>query len=427
MDMPITATSRFAIGQPVSRKEDPVLLRGEGRYSDDLSLPGQAYAVVVRSRHAHGVLNGIDTAEAKAMPGVLGVFTAHDLTAAGIGPMQAQPGKHRDGSASPKPHQMALATSHVRYVGDPVALVVAETREAAKDAAEAVLLDVEPLPAITTARAAVAPGAPVLHAEAPGNVALDFHFGDTAAVDAAFARAAHVTRLGLRNSRIVVATMEPRSALAAVEDGRLVLRVGCQGPFGLRNTVALVMNVPPAQVRVLTGNVGGSFGMKAGVYPEYIAILHAARALGRPVKWTDARSDSFLSDSHGRDHDFTGELALDADGKFLAVRITGFGNIGAYLSNATMLPQTMNTVKNVIGVYTTPLVEVSSRQHVHQHHTRRRLSRRRAAGGQLLHGAPGRHGGPRNGHRPRGAAPPQPHPARPDAVSRTLHHGLRQR
>ena len=361
MDMPINATSRFAIGQPVSRKEDPVLLRGEGRYSDDLSLPGQAYAVVVRSRHAHGVLRGIDTTEAKAMPGVLGVYTAEDLSAAGIGPMQASSGKNRDGSATPKPHQMALASGRVRYVGDPVAVVVAETRDAAKDAAEAVMLDVEPLPAVTTAREAVAPGAPLLHAEAPANVALDFHFGDEAAVAAAFARAAHVTRLGLRNSRIVVATMEPRSALAAVEDGRLVLRVGCQGPFGMRTTLASVMKVPPAQVRVLTGNVGGSFGMKASVYPEYIAILHAARALGRPVKWTDARSDSFLSDSHGRDHDFTGELALDADGTFLAVRMTGFGNIGAYLSNSTMLPQTMNTVKNVIGVYATPLLEVSSR------------------------------------------------------------------
>ena len=361
MDMQVDTNTRFAIGQPVSRKEDPVLLRGEGRYSDDLALPGQAYATVVRSRHAHGVLRRVDTAEARALPGVLGIFTAADLAAAGIGAMQATVGKHRDGSATPKPHQMPLAQDRVRYVGDPVALVVAETREQARDAADAVFLDVDPLPAVTDAREAAAPGAPVLHDEAAGNVALDFHFGDAAAVAAAFAGAAHVTRLDLRNSRIVVAAMEPRSALAAVEDGRLVLRVGCQGVFGLRNTVATVMNVPATEVRVLTGNVGGSFGMKAGVYPEYIAVLHAARTLGRPVKWTDARSDSFLSDSHGRDHDMTGELALDKDGRFLAVRMTGFGNVGAYLSNATTLPQTMNTVKNVIGVYATPLVEVSSR------------------------------------------------------------------
>ena len=361
MDMPIDATTRFAIGQPVSRKEDPVLLRGEGRYSDDLSLPGQAYGVIVRSRYAHGTLRGIDASAALAMPGVLAVITAADLQAAGIGPMQAAAGKHRDGSPMPKPHQMALAHGRVRYVGDPVAVVVAETRELAKDAAEAVMLDIDPLPAVTDARAAAAPDAPILHDEAPGNLVLDFHYGDTAAVDAAFARAAHITRLDLRNSRIVVAAMEPRSALAAVEDGRLVLRVGCQGVFGLRNTIASIMQVPHEQVRVLTGNVGGSFGMKAGVYPEYIALLHAARTLGRPVKWTDARSDSFLSDSHGRDHDFSGELALDAEGTFLAVRLTGYGNVGAYLSNATTLPSTMNTVKNVIGVYATPLVEVSSR------------------------------------------------------------------
>ncbi len=360
MDMPIDAAARFAIGQPVSRKEDPVLLRGEGRYSDDVSLPGQVYGVVVRSRYAHGELLGVDAAAALALPGVLAVVTADDLEAAGVGPMQAAGGKHRDGSAMPKPHQTPLARGRVRYVGDPVALVVAETREAAKDAAEAVLLDINPLPAVTDARAAAAGSAPQIHDEAPGNLVLDFHYGDTAAVDAAIARAAHVTRLDLRNSRIVVAAMEPRSALAAVEEGRLVLRVGCQGVFGLRNTIASVMNVPADQIRVLTGNVGGSFGMKAGVYPEYIALLHAARMLGRPVKWTDARSDSFLSDSHGRDHDFAGELALAADGTFLAVRLTGYGNVGAYLSNATTLPSTMNTVKNVIGVYATPLVEVSS-------------------------------------------------------------------
>ena len=361
MDMPLDATTRFAIGQPVSRKEDPVLLRGEGRYSDDLSLPGQVYGAVVRSRYAHGVLRAVDTAEARAMPGVLGVFTAADLVAAGIGPMQAPANKNHDGTPTPRPHQTAFASEKVRYVGDPVALVVATSRDAARDAADMVMVDVDPLPAVTTARDAAAAGAPLLHADAPGNIALDFHFGDSAAVAAAFARAAHVTRLHLANSRVVVAPMEPRSAIATVEDGRLVLRLGCQGVFGMRAAVAGVMGVPAEQVRILTGNVGGSFGMKASCYPEYIALLHAARVLGRPVKWTDARSDSFLSDSHGRDHDMTAELALDADGRFLAVRVTGYGNIGAYLSNSTTLPQSMNTVKNVIGVYATPLVEVSSR------------------------------------------------------------------
>ncbi len=361
MDALVDGVSQFAIGQPVSRKEDPVLLRGEGRYSDDLSLPGQAYGVIVRSRYAHGLLRLVDADAARGMPGVLGVYTAADLDAAGIGAMQAPANKHHDGSATPRPHQTVLASDKVRYVGDPIALVVATGRDAARDAAELVSVEIDPLPAVTDARAAALDGAPQLHRDAPGNVALDFRFGDSAAVATAFGRAAHVTRLHLDNSRVVVAPMEPRSALAAVEDGRLVLRLGCQGVFGMRTAVAGVMGVATERVRVLTGNVGGSFGMKAGCYPEYIALLHAARVLGRPVKWTDARSDSFLSDSHGRDHDMTAELALDADGRFLAVRITGYGNIGAYLSNSTTLPQSMNTVKNVIGVYATPLVEVASR------------------------------------------------------------------
>ena len=360
MDMQLDTNARFAIGQPVSRKEDSVLLRGEGRYTDDLSLPGQAYGVVVRSRHAHGVLLGIAREDALSLPGVLAVYVAEDLAQAGIGPMQASAGKHRDGSDTPRPRQTVLATDRVRYVGDPVALVVAETLQQARDAAEMVGLDVDPQPAVTTARDAVAEGAPLLYDDVPGNVALDFHYGDSAAVAAAFAQAAHVTKLDLRNSRVVVAPMEPRSALASFVDGRYVLRIGSQGVFGLRAIAAGVMQVPPEQIHVLTGQVGGSFGMK-GFYPEYPALLHAARTLGRPVKWTDTRSDSFLSDSHGRDHDMMGELALDAEGHFLAVRVTGFGNLGAYLSNATTLPQSMNTVKNVIGVYRTPLVEVSSR------------------------------------------------------------------
>ncbi len=363
---PETITSeigRFGIGQPVSRKEDPVLLRGEGRYTDDLSLPGQAYAVMVRSRVAHGELRGVDAAEARVMPGVLAIYTAGDLVAAGIGMMPATSGKNRDGSTTPRPPQYALAQGRVRYVGDPVAVVVAETAVQARDAAEAVLLDIDALPTVTAARAAARPGAPVLHAEAPGNLFLDYHYGDTAAVAAAFARAAHVTRLSLANNRVVVAPMEPRSALASFDpaDERWTLRLGTQGVFGFRNTVKGVLGVDAEKIRILTGNVGGSFGMKASCYPEYIVALHAARALGRPVKWTDDRSDSFLSDSHGRDHDMDLELALDAEGRFLALRVSGFGNLGAYLSNATTLPPTVNAVKNVVGVYATALVEVSTR------------------------------------------------------------------
>ncbi len=358
------APERFAVGQPVPRTEDPVLLRGEGRYTDDLNLPGQAYGVVVRSRVAHGMLRGVDTAAARAMPGVLAVLTAADLEAAGLKQMPNHVfGQNRDGTPWPHPRQMALATDRVRYVGDPIAFVVAETVAQAKDAAEAVLPEIDDLPAVTDARAAAEPGAPQLYDEAPGNLLLDWQFGDSAAVAEAFARAAHVTRLDIRNTRIVVCAMEPRAALAEydAEDGRFILRTGCQGVMMQRNLLAGVLGVPVEKVRVLTGHVGGSFGMKFTCYPELICVLHAARLLDRPVKWTDERTDSFVSDSHGRDHDVTAELALDREGKFLAVRVTGFGNVGARLSNATTLPPTMNIVRNIIGVYRTPLVEVATR------------------------------------------------------------------
>jgi carbon-monoxide dehydrogenase large subunit len=356
-------SGRFAVGQPVPRSEDPVLLRGAGRYSDDETLPGQAHAVVVRSQHAHGILRGVDTAAARAMPGVLAVVLAEDLAASGVGAMPVAPNTMADGSAAPRPPQSPLATGKVRYVGDPVALVIAETLNQARDAAEAVLLDVAPLPPVTTAGAALVPGAPLIHDEAPGNVALTFQAGDADAVAAAFARASHVTRLALRNNRIVVAPMEPRSALASfdAETERYTLRVGCQGVFGLRSGLAELLGVETARVRVLTGRVGGSFGMKAGPYPEYPALLHAARALGRPVKWTDERSGSFVSDSHGRDAEVEAELALDGDGRFLAVRLTLAGNVGAYLSFAATYPATGNALKNVIGTYATPQVEVRSR------------------------------------------------------------------
>jgi carbon-monoxide dehydrogenase large subunit len=362
-DPALLTEEKFAVGQPVSRKEDPVLLRGEGRYTDDLSRPGQLYGVMVRSRIAHGVLRAVDADAARDMPGVRAVITAADLDAAGIRDMPAVGGKHRDGSATPRPSQRPLATDRVRYVGEPIAMVVADTSKQAKDAAEAIFADIDQLPAVTTAGAAAAPDAPILHEAAPGNVCLDFHYGDSEKVAAAFAGAAHVTKLSIRNNRIVVCAMEPRSAIGEydAESDRLTLRLGCQGVFGQRNLLSGILGVPVEKLRVLTGNVGGSFGMKASAYPEYICLLHAARTLGRPVKWTDERSESFMSDSHGRDHEMTAELALDANGKFMALRVTGYGNLGAWLSNATTIPPTMNTVKNIIGVYATPLIEVSSK------------------------------------------------------------------
>jgi aerobic carbon-monoxide dehydrogenase large subunit len=362
-DPSLLTAEKFAVGQPVSRKEDPVLLRGEGRYTDDLNRPNQLYAVMVRSRMAHGTITSIDAQTAREMPGVRAVILAEDLDAAGIRNMPAAANKHRDGSATPRPAQRPLATGRVRYVGEPIAMVVAETSKLAKDAAEAVFVDIDSLPAVTSAGEAAAPDAPLVHDDALGNVCLDFHFGDIEKVSAAFAEAAHVTRLSLRNNRIVVCPMEPRSAIGEydAEKDRLVLRLGCQGVFGQRALLGSIMGVPVEKLHILTGNVGGSFGMKASAYPEYVCLLHAARTLGQPVKWTDERSESFMSDSHGRDHEMLAELALDASGKFLALRVTGYGNLGAWLSNATTIPPTLNTVKNIIGVYRTPLIQVSTK------------------------------------------------------------------
>jgi aerobic carbon-monoxide dehydrogenase large subunit len=354
------AIEKFAIGQSVPRVEDPMLLRGHGHYADDVSLPGQAYAVMVRSLNAHGVIRAIDTVAACKMPGVLAIYAAADLE--GYGPLKCiVPLKNRDGSPMKKPWRGALAKDRVRYVGDPVAFVVAETLLAAKDAAEAVVVDVDPLPAVMSAEDAAREGAPLLYEDVPGNVPLDFHFGDTQAVDTAFTDAAHVTRLKLINSRVIVNAMEPRAALASYDGERFTLYVGSQGVAGMRANIAEALNVDCGDVRIISGQVGGSFGMKAAVFSEYVCALHAARALGRPVKWTDDRSGSFVSDSHGRDHEVTGELALAADGTFLALRFTAFANMGAFLQVMGPFPGTLNIVKNVQGMYRTPLIEVSSK------------------------------------------------------------------
>ena len=251
-------------------------------------------------------------------------------------------------------------TDKVRFVGDPVAFVVADTVTQARDAAEAVLLEIEPLPAVTSAEAAAKPGAPRLYDHIPDNVALDFHYGDSAAVEAAFAAAAHVTRLDIENTRVAVVAMEPRTALASWDKSsrRYTIHAPTQGVAGNGAALAQLLKVPRDQVRLLTANVGGSFGMKNIHYPEYICILHAAKALGRPVKWTDERSGSFLSDSQGRAQNIHAELALDGNGKFLAIRVSGYGNLGAYISNVSPNPLSANIAKNIASVYSTPLLTV---------------------------------------------------------------------
>ena len=342
------------------RLEDPMLVRGQGRYTDDVSLPGQAYGVMVRSRNAHGIIRGIDTKAASQMPGVLAVYTGADLK--DYGPLKCLVGlNNRDGSPLKKPRRDALPTDRVRYVGDPVACVIARTLAQAKDAAEAVVVDIEPLPAVISAQEAARDGAPQLYDDVPGNVALDYHYGDAEAVKAAFARAAHVTRLTLVNSRLVVNCIEPRGAVASYDGGRFTLYVPSQGVFGMRSHLAEALGVDAKQMHVLTGQVGGSFGMKAAVFPEYICLLHAARALARPVKWTDERSGSFVSDGHGRANEVVGELALDAEGNFLAVRLTNFANMGAYLCRSARCSARLIAVKNIQGMYRTPLMEVSTK------------------------------------------------------------------
>jgi aerobic carbon-monoxide dehydrogenase large subunit len=356
------ALQKFAVGQPVRRKEDDTLVRGHGKYTDDFDLPGQAYAWIVRSSHAHGVIRGIDTSAAKDMPGVLGIWTGADLAPAGYGPFTcALPLKSRDGTPLHQTNRTALMTDKVRYVGDPIAFVVAETLVQARDAAEAVTVDIDPLPAVTDPEEAAQPGAPQLYDHIPGNVALDYHFGDTDKVEAAFKIAAHVTKLDILNTRVAVVAMEPRAALASYDKAseRYTIQVPTQGVAANRIGLAKnILKVPNDKVRVLTANVGGSFGMKNINYPEYVCILHAAKALGRPVKWTDERSTSFLSDSHGRAQKIHGELALDAEGKFLAVKISGYGNLGAYITGVAPQPLSLNIGKNLGSVYRTPAMTV---------------------------------------------------------------------
>jgi aerobic carbon-monoxide dehydrogenase large subunit len=354
--------TKFGVGQPVPRTEDPKLVRGEGCYTDDLNRPGQAFAVMVRSREAHGTIRSIETGAARAMPGVLAVYTAADLS--GYGPLKCNlPLKSRDGSAIRYTPRPALTGDKVRFVGDPVACVVAETVAQAKDAAEAVTIDVEPLEPVLKPADAVKPGAPLVFDAVPNNIALDFHYGDAAKVADAFAKAKHVTRLETSNQRMVVNAMEPRAAIGEFDAaaGKWTLYSSSQGVYGLKTSLMDILGVPAEKVRVVTGQVGGSFGMKASVYPEYVCILHAARSLGRAVKWTDERSGSFVSDHHGRAQDMTIELAFDENAHILALRLTGYGNMGGYLAQFGPLLPTGNQVKNITSVYRTPLIEVATK------------------------------------------------------------------
>jgi carbon-monoxide dehydrogenase large subunit len=351
---------KFGVGQAVRRKEDVRFVTGRGCYTDDLAMPNQAYGVVVRSTHAHAGIGGIDVAAARAAPGIVAVFTHAELDELGIGPMPCvAPVKNRDGSDQALPDRPVLARGRVRYVGEPVAFVVADSAEAARDAAELVEVDYEPLPAVGTIEAAVASDAPPIWEEAPGNIAYDWQMGDAAAVDAAFAAADRVVRLDLVHNRVVPNPMEPRACIAEYDaaSDRTTLHTSSQGAHGLRERLAgMVFNEPLEKLRVVTPDVGGGFGMKIFPFPEHVLTIVAARELKRPVRWTGGRDEAFLGDTHGRDARTHGELALDRDGRILALRVTNRANLGAY--NSTFGPMVATAAGGRIlgGVYAIPAV-----------------------------------------------------------------------
>lgn len=361
----MSTTGQLRIGQPVRRLEDDALLAGAGRFIDDLELPGAAHAVFVRSPQVHARVLAIDKAAALAMPGVLAVFTAADLHAAGIGPISpVLVQRNRDGSAPPATPRPVLAGERVRFVGEAVAMVVANSAREARDAAEAVLVDYEALPHATDPRAALAPGAPLLREDAPGNVALDWEGGDRAAVDAAFARAAHVTRIDVFVNRVSAAPIETRGAAAEYDaaSARYTLHAPTQGSKAIQNDIATTgLVADPRALRVLTPDVGGSFGMKIPAYVEQVAVLYAAKALARPVKWIADRAESFLTDFVGRDMSMQGELALDAEGCFLAVRERVIANTGAYATAAALTIPTTGGGRCITGVYTLPCHHLQTR------------------------------------------------------------------
>lgn len=346
---------KFGIGQSINRFEDARLLRGRGRFQEDRTLPGQAYAVVLRSPHAHAAVRGIDTAAARALPGVLAVYTGADYAADGLGmPRAMMPRKRPDGSPMFAPQRPALVTDRVRYVGDPVAFVVADSLALARDAADLVEVDYEPLPAVTDTALATAPGAPAVWDECPDNISNVFEKGDPAATDAAFAGAAHVVRRRYVINRVHAQYMEPRGALGVYDDGeeRFTLYADCQYPHRVRHMLAnAVFRVPESRIRVVSGDVGGGFGTKGWQYVEHRLVLWAARKLGRPVKWTCERSEAILADEHGRDSIGDIALALDAKGRFLGLRLNMLANIGAYIGSDRNLLVPFLMIGTVTGVY----------------------------------------------------------------------------
>jgi len=353
----MTATG---IGARVRRVEDKRFLTGRGNYTDDINRPGQLYAWILRSPHAHAAIRSIDTKKAAAAPGVAGVFTGADLDAAGVGGLPCGWLIHsKDGSPMNEPPHPVLAIGKVRHVGDPVAVVVAATKAQARDAAELVAVDYQVLPASVTMEAALAAGAAAVHDGAPGNVCYDWEIGDKAAVEAAFKSAAHVTKIDLVNNRLVANPIEPRAAVAEYERAtdQYTLYTTTQNPHVIRLLMgAFVLHLPEHKLRIVGPDVGGGFGTKIFHYAEEALLTWLAGQIDRPVKWTSERSESFTSDAQGRDHVSHAELALDKDGKFLGLRVATKANLGAYLSTFSTSVPTYLYATLLAGVYTTPAI-----------------------------------------------------------------------
>jgi carbon-monoxide dehydrogenase large subunit len=346
------------IGRSIKRKEDVRFLTGAGQYTDDVTMARQTHAYFLRSPHAHARIRGIDTSQAKAAPGVVAVYTGADLEGVNGLPCSWLI-TSVDGTPMKEPPHPVLAKGKVRYVGDHVALVIAETLDQAKDAAERIDVDYDVLPAVVNPVDALAPGAAQIHDEAPGNRCYTWALGDKAAVDAAFAKAAHITKLDLVNNRLIPNAIEPRAAVASYSraDDAYTLYVTSQNPHVERLLMtAFVLGLPEHKVRVISPDVGGGFGSKIYLYAEETAMVWAAKRVGRPIKWVAERSESFLSDAHGRDHVTHAELALDRDGKFLALRVRTTAAMGAYLSTFASCIPTILYATLLAGQYTTPAI-----------------------------------------------------------------------
>ncbi|HMA31331.1 MAG TPA: molybdopterin cofactor-binding domain-containing protein, partial [Casimicrobiaceae bacterium] len=360
--MTATQVSRFGSGKSIKRVEDDALLRGQGLFADNVPAAGQLYACFLRSPHPHARIARIDAAVAAAMPGVVRVLTGRDLLDAGIEPIPNSADFRRaDGQATATPPHHALAIDTVRYVGEAVAAVIATTIALARDAAEAIEVDYDPLPAVVDASAATAPGAATVTVEAPDNIACEIRHGDPAAADAAFKRAAHVVALDLVNQRVAPSPIEPRSTLAMydVAEDRLTLRVTCQTPTGLRDELCdPVLGLPKEKVRVVVGDVGGGFGMKTSLYPEDVVVAFAACELKRPVRFTAERIEEFLGAGHGRDVTSKAELALDRDGRILALRVASLANVGAYATPAGVVIQLLIGPWVSTSIYDIPVIDI---------------------------------------------------------------------